>query len=302
MSSSPTARTWVGITLALAAAFAFALANTSASLAYHSGSNPLSVAAIRFVLPATVLVVWLRLQGVPLSLSTRDGWIAATLGAVTAVQSWALLSAIGAIPLALAVLVFYLFPLIATVILGLCGWEKLGWQKIAAILLAFVGLTLAFDLRGDNLDISGVALAFVAALGLGIVIVVSSRVVRTGDSRPVTLYMATVAGVLLITLCTVQGEFALPQTGLGWAGFAGAAVFYAFAMITFYIAISMIGPAHASLLSYAEPVATAGLGVTLLGEALAPIQIAGIALVVTALIAATLWQPRIQFTPKTRKS
>lgn len=106
--------------------------------------------------------------------------------------------------------------------------------------------------------------------------------------------MATVAGVLLITLCAVQGEFALPQTGLGWVGFVGAAVFYAFAMITFYIAISMIGPAHVSLLSYAEPVAAAGLGVTLLGEALAPIQIAGIALVVTALIAATLWQPRIQ--------
>lgn len=129
MSSSPPARTWIGITLALAAAFAFALANTSASLAYHSGSNPLSVAAIRFVLPAAVLVVWLRLQGVPLSLSTRDGWIAATLGAVTAVYSWALLSAIGAIPLALAVLVFYLFPLIATVILGLSGWEKLGWKR-----------------------------------------------------------------------------------------------------------------------------------------------------------------------------
>jgi len=72
----------------------------------------------------------------------------------------------------------------------------------------------------------------------------------------------------------------------------GAAWFYAFAMITFYIAISMIGPAQVSLLSYSEPVTAAGLGVTLLGEALAPIQIAGIALVVMALIGATLWQPR----------
>lgn len=292
MSSAPRARTWVGITLALAAAVAFALANTSASLAYHSGSNPLTVSAIRFILPAVVLVVWLRLRGVPLGLSTRDGWIAATLGAVTAVYTWALQSAIGAIPLALAVLVFYLFPLIAIVILGLCGWEKLGWQKIAAIILAFVGLTLALDLHGGNLDITGVALAFVAALGLGIVIVVSSRVVRAGDSRPVTLYMATFAGVLLIALCAVHGEFMLPQTDLGWVGFVGAAVFYAFAMIVFYIAIAMIGPAHASLLSYTEPVTAAALGVTLLGEALAPIQIAGIALVVTALIGATLWQPR----------
>jgi hypothetical protein len=84
----------------------------------------------------------------------------------------------------------------------------------------------------------------------------------------------------------VHGEFVLPKTSLGWIGFAGAAGFYAFAIIAFYIAISMIGPVHVSLLSYAEPVAAAGLGVTLLGEALAPIQIAGIALVVTTLIGA----------------
>ena len=238
-----------------------------------------------------MLVVWLLLRGVPLGLPTRDGWVAAALGTVTAVYTWALLSAIGAIPLALAILVFYLFPLIATVILGLCGWEKLGWQTITAIVLAFVGLTLALDPRGGNLDIAGVALAFVAALGLGAV-VVSSRVSRAGDSRPVTLHMAAVASVLLIALCVVHGEFVLPQTGLGWVGFVGAAGFYAFAMITFYIAISMIGPVHASLLSYTEPVTAAGLGVTFLGEALAPIQIAGIALVVTALIGATLWQPR----------
>jgi drug/metabolite transporter (DMT)-like permease len=59
-------------------------------------------------------------------------------------------------------------------------------------------------------------------------------------------------------------------------------------MIAFFIAISMIGPVRTSLLSYAEPVVTAGLGVVLLGESLAPIQIAGIALVVAALVGATL--------------
>jgi hypothetical protein len=44
-------RTWVGITVALAAAAAYALANISASLAYHGGSNPPTVAAIRFLVP-----------------------------------------------------------------------------------------------------------------------------------------------------------------------------------------------------------------------------------------------------------
>jgi len=279
-----------GIALALAAAVAFALANTSASIAYHSGSTPLTVAAIRFLLPTAALVVWLRMRGVPMSLQGRDGWIAAILGAITAIYTWALLSAIVTIPLALAILVFYLFPLAATIILAVCGWERFGWPTIAAIMLAFAGLALALDPSGDHFNIEGVALAVGAALGLGLVIAVSSRVFRAGDSRPVTLYMAATAAMVLIALCAMHGGFALPQTGLGWLGFVGTSVFYAFAMIAFFIAISMIGPVRVSLLSYAEPVVAAGLSVTLLGETLAPIQVTGIALVIAALVGATLWR------------
>jgi drug/metabolite transporter (DMT)-like permease len=292
LSSTPRSRELAGIALALAAAIAFALANTSARLAYHGGSNPLTVSAMRFVLPTVALIVWLQIRGMPWRLPARDGWIAAVLGAVTAFYTWALLSAIGAIPLALAILVFYLFPLVATVTLAACGWAKLRRQTIAAIVLAFAGLALALDPRGGNLDFEGVALALVGALGLGIVIAASSRVFGTGDARPVTLYMAAVAALVLIVLCAAHGGFVLPQTDFGWLGLVGTSVFYAFAMIAFFIAISMIGPVRVSLLSYAEPVAAAGLGVTLLGETLAPIQIAGIALVIAALVGATLWQPR----------
>jgi len=292
MSLASQSRPWVGITIGLAAAVAFALSNTSASLAFHGGSNPLTLAATRFVLPTLVLVAWLRLQGVMLWLPKRGGWIAVALGAITAAYTWALLSAIGAIPLAIAILIFFLFPLIATIILGVCGWEKLGWQTIAAVVLAFFGLALALDPRAGNLDIEGMALAFGGALGLGTVIAVSSRVFRAGDSRPVTLYMAAVSAVLLVIICAVQGDFVFPVTGFGWIGFIGAAALYAFAMIAFYIAVSMIGPTRSSLLCYVEPVIAAGLGVILLSEALTFIQIAGIALVIVSLVGATLWRPR----------
>ena len=283
---------WVGDALALTAAVAFAVSNASASLAFSGGSNPLTLAAVRFILPVVVLVTWLTAQGRSVWLPKRDGWIAVVLGVLTAVYSWALLSAIGAIPLALAILIFYLFPLVATVILGICGWEKLGWKTTAAIVVAFVGLTLALDPRVGHFDMAGVTLAFVAALGLGIVVAVSSRVLRSGDSRPVTLYMATVSAVLLIAFCTMRGDFVLPNTTIGWVGFVAAAVLYAFAMISFFIALAMIGPTRSSLLCYAEPVVAAGLGVVLLGEALTLVQISGIALVVGALVGATLLKQR----------
>ena len=291
MSYSPS-RALIGNVLALTAAVAFAFSNTSASLAFHGGSNPITLAATRFVLPALVLVVWLTAQGREVWLPKRDGWIAVALGALTAAYSWALLSAIGAIPLALAILIFYLFPLVATVILGVCGWDKLGWNTIAAIGVAFVGLALALDPRVGHLDVVGMSLAFLAALGLGAVIAVSSRVLRAGDSRPVTLYMAAVSAALLIALCALQDDFVLPNTTKGWVGFAAATLLYAFAMIAFFIAVSMIGPARSSLLCYAEPVVAAGLGVVLLGETLTLMQIGGIVLVVGALVGATLLKQR----------
>jgi drug/metabolite transporter (DMT)-like permease len=278
----------IGNILALTAAVAFALTNASASLAFQGGSNPITLAAVRFVLPALVLAAWLMAQGRSLWLPKRDGWIAVGLGVLTAGYSWALLSAIGAIPLALAILIFYLFPLVATMILGLFGWEPLSWRTIAAIVVAFIGLVLALDPSVGSINMRGVWLGFAAALGLGIVVAVSSRVFRAGDSRPVTLYMATVSAILLIAFCAQQGDIALPTTTTGRIGFVAAMLFYAFALIAFFIAVSMIGPARSSLLSYAEPVASAGLGVVVLGEALTLTQIGGIVLMVGALVGATL--------------
>ncbi len=282
----------VGVALAVAAAVAYACSNTAASLAYHGGSNPLTVAALRFVVPTIALIVWLRASGTSLFLSSRDSWIAVALGAITALYTLAWLSSLNETPLALAVLVFYLFPLLAAVILGVCGWEKFSWQSGVAILAAFCGLGLALDPGGHDLKIEGLLLAFGAALGLALVITISSRVFRSGDSRPLTLYMAAFAAILLSTLCAVRGQFVLPATTVGWIGFVGAAVFYGFAMISFFIAMSMIGPVRVSLLSYTEPVVAAGLGVIVLGEPLSAIQVVGIALVIVALIGATLVRNR----------
>jgi len=172
-------------------------------------------------------------------------------------------------------------------LLACFGWEKFGWRTGGAIVLAIAGLALALDVRGSNLNIEGVVLAVFGALGLAVVVVASSRVFRTGDARPLTLYMAAAASVTLLILCAVSGDFVLPQTAPGWIGFIAAAVLYGFAMIAFFIAISMIGPVRTSLLSYADPVISAGLGVVVLGQALTLPQIAGIALVIVALIGAT---------------
>jgi drug/metabolite transporter (DMT)-like permease len=281
-------RAWLGIVVALAAGAAYAVANTSANIAYQAGSNAMTVAATRFLVPVIALFVWMRLGGVSLVLPKRDTVIAVLLGFVTALYTWALLRSFNALPFALAVLTFYLFPLIAAILVAVLGWEKFIWRTGAAIALALIGLALALDVRGGNLDAGGIALALLAAVGLAVVIAVSSRMFGGGDARPLTFYMAAGACALLLVIAAASGELALPQTGAGWIAFTASSVVYGFAMIAFFIAVSMIGPVRTSLLSYADAVISAGLGVAVLGQALTLVQVTGIALVIVALVGATL--------------
>ncbi len=78
--SSVARRPWIGIALAAASAALFALNSASASVAFHNGSNPLTVASVRFVLPALALFVWLRFSGISLLMPRRDRLVAAMLG------------------------------------------------------------------------------------------------------------------------------------------------------------------------------------------------------------------------------
>ena len=79
------------------------------------------------------------------------------------------------------------------------------------------------------------SLAFLAAIGLAVVVAVSSQIFGSGDARPVTLYMSAAASVLLLLLCAASRDFAVPQTGTGWIGFGAAAVFYGFAQGVFVL-------------------------------------------------------------------
>jgi hypothetical protein len=72
-------RTLIGVVVALAAAACFSLANTAASIAEGGGSSPLTISAIRFLVPAAALVVWLRLSGVSLAMPRRAALVSISM-------------------------------------------------------------------------------------------------------------------------------------------------------------------------------------------------------------------------------
>ncbi len=277
-------REYAGIAVIVGVGLCFALGNTLANIAYAGGSDPVALATARFIVPAIALAAILALAGKPFALPRRDALGALALGIVTAVYTLALLSAIEILPVALAVLIFFLFPILTSVILALMGWERLPLTTIAAGVIAFAGLALTLGVGRQALSVEGIIYGGIAALGLAIVSAVSGRIIRGGDSRPVTLHLLTMAAAVAIVIVLFRGEFLLPQTASGWWGFAGSAVLSGIAMIGFFVAISLIGAARATLFQYAEPLFTMGTAFLFLGQTLIPLQILGAVVVVGALV------------------
>lgn len=276
---------WLAFALVLWFTVSFALTNSMAGLAYQGGSDPLTVATARFIVPTVVLAVTLWFTGARFALPRRDAIATIVLGLISAGFSFAILNAIEMLGVSLAVLIFFLFPLFTSLIVAVMGWEKLTAITVVAALVAFGGLALTLGVNGESLAILGVVFGLVGAFGLAIVSAVSSRVIRSGDSRQVTFYIVSTAAVVFIIFSLIRGELQLPQSSDGWIGIAGTSVFYACGIIGYFAAISRIGPAKATLYSYVEPLFTMFAAFVFLGELLLPLQIVGALIVVGALAA-----------------
>jgi len=129
----------------------------------------------------------------------------------------------------------------------------------------------------------GIGLALVAAIGLSINITVNARVMRRAS--PLTA-MAAMTGTAALTLLVVAPAvgMALPATPMGWFGVLAGAGVFCFANTLFYFAISLIGSVRAAMICNIEPVAATFFAYLILGEALGPLQLVGVTLVIGAIL------------------
>jgi drug/metabolite transporter (DMT)-like permease len=273
-----------GIFLSLAAAASFACNTALASVAYAHGATPMSVLTYRACLAAIVLFAILLAMRVKMTLPPRQRWAALGLGLLVGSYSYGLLGAVAHMPVALAVLSFYVYPLIVGLVSWALGRERMTPALGVALVVAFAGLFLALDVGGGRLSPAGFGLAFGGALLFTLVILVNNALVGGADSRPVSLHMLTVAAAFYLLIDLVLGEFPLPQGGIGVAAFLGVGVFYTFSIISMFIAVSWIGPARTSLTMNFEPITSVFLGTVVLGQAMAPLQFLGAALVIASIL------------------
>jgi len=283
----------LGAALAGAAGIGFAANSTAAKIAYEGGTNPLTFLTLRSTLAAILVLLIILANRRSLRMPLPRRLAAFALGGILAIYSYGTLGSIQFIPVALAILILYTFPLLTSVYTWISGQERPTIKSVGALLVAFFGLILALDIRGGELNLTGVGLAAMAAIGLTTVIILNNKLVGSGDSQPITFHMMLSASVVFAVVTWIAGDYALPQTMSGWAGFIIGPSAYAAAIVTVFIAISLAGPAPTAMSMNVEPVASLTFGFLILGQALNGMQIFGAALVIAAVLSLRLTNMRI---------
>lgn len=275
-----------GALLCLASAAGFGAMAIFAKLAYDAGAGVVGLLAVRFVLAAAlfwILALAVR-QALPRGPAARRGVL---LGLFYTAQAGVFFAALERIDASLAALLLYAYPAIVTATAFALGRESPSRRRLFALIVATagVGLVLAGGGTGD-LDGLGVALALGSAFSYATYILVSQTLVANATPLGLSAVVCTSAAVAFVLAGLVSGSLdlgALEAAGWGWA-VAIALVSTVLPVATFLAGLERVGPSTASILSTVEPPITVLLAFLVFDERLSPVQLAGGALVLGAVV------------------
>jgi drug/metabolite transporter (DMT)-like permease len=280
-----------GVALVIASALAFGAMAIMARFAYADGVDTPTLLALRFGIAAACLGALVGARGVALP-KGRDLALATLMGGIGyAGQAASFFTAITLAPAGLVALLLYLHPAGVALLAALALRERMTAAKLAALALALAGTTLtvvptlaagtaaAFPRIG-----TGIAFGLAAAAIYAVYIVSGSRLTTRVDALALSTVIVVSAAVVF-AVAALAGGPKLPQTSVGWAAVAGIALVSTVAAITlFFAGLSRVGPTMASTLSTVEPAFTVALAALVLGERIEPVQLAGGALILAAVV------------------
>lgn len=273
-----------GIGFTVLAASLFGLNTISARLAFEGGTDAVTGNATRFAFTLLVLFAWLALKRGRATLAPRQRLAGLALGIPFALCSFGYLGSIQYIPVSIAVLVLYSYPVLVGLIARVVEREPLGGMRVAALVLAFLGLALALDAQAAALpDWRGLALAALAAAAFSVMIVGGGRLMREADRAQLNLHLMMSASVVLVVALFAGGGPSWPKTEGGWLAFAALLVTFAAAQIALIAGLGRAGPVLTAAVMNLEPVITILLAMLLVGERMTLLQISGAAMVVLAI-------------------
>lgn len=278
----------LGVVILMGVSTSFAANHVAARMAFDHGASVATGIVVRAAGTALVLFLLMRLQGVALRLPRELRGQALLAGILVAVQSYCLYSAVSLIPAALALLVFQTCPMMFVLLSWAMGKETPRPATFAAMILALAGLVLALDitpakfgLRWQELG-AGVSWALGGAFSFAFVYYMNSHGLKSLDGRLRTFAMTAVTATLVLAAGAAVDKLHLPRDGAGALGLVLLTIFYCVAMSSLFFVLPRLSASSTAALNF-EPIAALVLAWIFLGQAIAPLQIAGAFVTVSAI-------------------
>jgi drug/metabolite transporter (DMT)-like permease len=201
----------------IAAAVSFALSDVFAKVSFAAGMDPLSLSTFRSAFSLVCMMGWFWLQPPATPHTPRQRNISLGIGVLFAAIVFGLFKAIELLDVPVAVLTYFVYPLLTGIVGALLGIDKLGWRGAATAVVAFVGLALMIGAHPGGLAIAGISIAIGAACCRTAVLLITRAALQGADPRLITWYaLLSSTGVFLIwSLATWNWH--PPRTGYGWS-------------------------------------------------------------------------------------
>jgi len=294
----------IGAGLIVLAAICFGTLGPLSRFAADAGVGAVSLVTWRAGLGALVMALFVvagmaagrraarRLRDLP----RRELWFIGAAAVANTVLNLSVFIAFLRISIALALLVFYLYPAIVAVVSVIWFGERLDRQRWAALALSLIGLVLVLAGAGElgEIDLAGIGLAFLGAVAQVFYVLAARHGFPNVPGPQAAALTMGGAVALYLGVALVIGQWAVmaePLAGLDafWpvllAGVIGAGI----PTVSYITGIRLLGAPRAAILATLEPVVGVGLAAWLLGERPTIVQLIGGALI---LVAAVLLQMR----------
>lgn len=247
----------LGIIYAVASAIAFGFMPVFVRVAYDGGLNAVTVVFLRFIFASGMLVIYFFIRKISFKLSMNQLIKLALLGIFGyASTGLTLYLSYRYISLGLATAIHFVYPSIVAILSFILYKEKLGWSKIAALLLSVAGVYVLVGPGGERPDTAGAILAFVSGVLYALYIVeVGKGVTANLRSEVITLYLCLFSSLGIAGYGLATNSLHLDVGLVELAAVVGLALICTvFAILCFSKAVQLIGSTESAVLSTFEPI------------------------------------------------
>lgn len=238
------------------------------SLTYQLGNNPYTLTWFRSIFVLPLLIVLMKKNRVPFSLTLKEGLTIILIGIFGTVMTTLLLySSYQYIGVGTATTLHFLYPLFVTLLCHFVYHDNMRRNQWMALGISLLGVALFVD-TSDFSRLQGIIMALVSGFTFSVYLVgLDKSGLSKMNSYKLSFYLASVVAICLggLDLVVHQMVWQLPPQVYGYMVIVAILAQF-IAIILLKIGIEHLGSAIASLLSMFEPVSSVVFGYLFLQE------------------------------------